>query len=152
MRTNAIVASLAIDLHFRGRTIAEYQDDFSTNKELHMADLHALLNANLHDVFGNRDAASRRAAIEKTYTDDVVFTDPEGAVTGYDALEAKAAGLLDGVPSEFVFVEDGVPYAGADTVALAWAFGPSGSPVARGIDVITVRDGRISELRTLLNQ
>jgi ketosteroid isomerase-like protein len=117
-----------------------------------MADLPELLNANLHKVFGNRHAASRREALDEFYTDDVVFTDPEETVTGRDALEAKASALIDGAPSEFVFVEDGIPYASASSAALAWAFGPSGRPVARGIDVITVRDGRISELRTLLSQ
>jgi hypothetical protein len=144
--------SFAIDLHFSGRTIAEYQHHFSPNKELLMADLHVMLNANLHKVFGNRHAATRREAIEEFYTEDVAFTDPEETVTGRDALEAKAAGLIDGAPAEFVFVEDGIPYTSEDTAAMAWAFGPSGSPVARGIDVITVRDGRISELRTLLSQ
>jgi ketosteroid isomerase-like protein len=117
-----------------------------------MATTHELLAANLHSVFGNRDAASRREAIEATYAPDVVFTDPEGPVTGWDALEAKAAALIGGAPAGFEFVEDGVAYAGSDVGALAWAFGPSGSPVARGIDLITVRDGRISELRTLLHE
>jgi len=117
-----------------------------------MATIHDLLSANLHQVFGNRDAASRRVAIDATYTEDVVFGDPDGEVTGRDALEAKAAGLIDGAPAEFVFVEDGIAYAGGNSGALAWAFGPSGSPVARGIDMITVRDGRISALRTLLSE
>jgi ketosteroid isomerase-like protein len=115
-----------------------------------MADTRELLTANLHRVFGNRDSASRREAIEATYTDDVAFTDPEGTVTGRDALEAKAAGLIDGAPADFVFAEDGTAYTGTDSGALAWAFGPLGSPVARGIDVITVREGRISALRTML--
>ena len=117
-----------------------------------MTTVRDLLSANLHQVFGNRDAVSRREAIEATYTSDVVFGDPEGQVTGRDALEAKAAGLIDGAPANFVFVEDGIVYAGGNSGALSWAFGPSGSPVARGIDVITVRDGRISELRTLLSE
>ncbi|GAB2454541.1 ketosteroid isomerase-like protein [Conyzicola lurida] len=111
-----------------------------------------LLASNLHDVFGNRDAAARRRAIETIYTDDVVFTDPEESVTGWDAVEAKAAALLDGAPAEFEFADDGIAYTGADAGALAWTFGPSGSPVARGIDLITVRDGRIAELRTLLHE
>ncbi|SDY53123.1 nuclear transport factor 2 family protein [Herbiconiux ginsengi] len=111
-----------------------------------------LLAANLHQVFGNRDVASRRAAIDATYTDDVAFTDPEGTVTGRDALEKKAAALIDGAPADFIFEHDGLAYTGSDTAALAWTFGPSGSPVARGIDLITVRDGRISALRTLLHE
>lgn len=108
-----------------------------------------LLAANLHDVFGNRDAAARRAAIERVYTEDVVFTDPEGVAVGWDALDAKAAALLEKVPTTFGFAEDSERYAGPDRGALAWAFGPEGEPAARGIDVITVRDGRIATLVTM---
>lgn len=115
-----------------------------------MPTISELLSANLHDVFGNRDAAARREAIERTYTEDVVFTDPEGEVRGWDALEAKAAGLLAGAPETFVFAEAGPEYLGADTGALAWTFGPADAPVARGVDVVEVRDGRIAVLRTLL--
>jgi ketosteroid isomerase-like protein len=115
-----------------------------------MSSVPDLLAANLHDVFGNRDAAARRAAIERTYTDDVVFTDPEGTVTGRDALEAKAAGLLETLPATFAFAEEGRRYAGPDTGALAWTLGPEGAdPAARGIDIITVRDGRIATLVTI---
>jgi ketosteroid isomerase-like protein len=117
-----------------------------------MGTVRELLDTNLLRVFGNRDAGARREAIEASYAEDVAFTDPEGTVTGRDALEAKAAGLLDGVPADFVFESDGVAYAGADVGALAWTFGPNGSPVARGIDIITVTDGRISSLRTLLHE
>lgn len=109
-----------------------------------------LLTANLAEVFGNRDAASRRSAIERVYAEDVVFSDPEEEVRGWDALEAKAAGLLDGAPESFVFADAGPVYLARDTGALAWTFGPEGAPVARGVDVIEVRDGRIHALRTLL--
>ncbi|WP_053853322.1 nuclear transport factor 2 family protein [Streptomyces sp. NRRL B-24085] len=108
-----------------------------------------LLAANLHEVFGNRDAATRRAAVERLYTEDVVFTDPEGATTGRDALADKAAALLADAPADFDFTEDGRRYAGPHTGALAWAFGPPGRPAVRGIDVITVRDGRIAALTTM---
>jgi len=107
-----------------------------------------LLNASLHDVFGNRDAASRRAAIDAVFAEDVAFTDPEGTVHGRDALEEKAAGLLAGAPDSFAFVEDGRLYASEDTGALGWAFGPPGAPVLHGIDVITVRDGVVATLTT----
>jgi hypothetical protein len=117
-----------------------------------MTDLRALLTANLHDVFGNRDALSRQKAIDTIFTDDVVFIDPEETVSGRDALGAKAAALIDGAPEDFVFAEDGIAYFGTDSAALAWTFGPTGSPVVRGIDLIAVREGRIMELRTLLSQ
>lgn len=117
-----------------------------------MPSIHDLLHSNLHEVFGNRDAVTRRSAIESTYTRDIVFSDPEGSVSGWDALEQKAAGLLGGAPADFVFVTEGPEYVGSSTGALAWAFGPQGAPVARGIDIITVVDGRIAELRTLLSE
>jgi len=107
-----------------------------------------LLAANLHDVFGNRDASSRHATVERVYSEDVVFTDPDGAVEGRAAVEQKAAALLAGAPDDFVFAEDGERYVAADIGALAWAFGPAGAPIARGIDVITVADGTITSVRT----
>jgi ketosteroid isomerase-like protein len=115
-----------------------------------MSSVSDLLAANLHDVFGNRDAATRRAAIERAYTEDVTFTDPEGSVAGWDAVEEKARGLLERTPATFVFAEEGRRYAGPDTGALAWSFGPEGGEqAARGIDIITVRDGRIAALVTI---
>ena len=114
-----------------------------------MSEIADLLAANLHRVFGNRDAGARRAAIEEVYAADVAFTDPDGAVVGWDALEEKAAALLSAVPDTFAFTDDGPVYAGGDFGALAWAFGPAGAPVARGIDAVTVRDGRIATLRTV---
>ena len=109
-----------------------------------------LLAANLHGVFGQRDAARRHATAAATYTADVRFSDPEETVVGPEAVAAKAAALLAGAPG-FVFTEAGPAYLLGDRAALPWTFGPEGSdPVARGLDVITVRDGRISAVETLL--
>jgi len=116
-----------------------------------MAEIRELLDANLHQVFNNRDGAARRRAIDDLYTDDVTFSEPEGTVTGRAALDERAAALLARTPDDFEFVEDGPPYIGTSTGALAWRFGPPDAAVVRGIDVITVRDGRISELRTMLS-
>jgi len=115
-----------------------------------MASVTELLNANLHEVFNNRDAEARRTAVDRVYTEDVAFTDPEGTTVGREALGRKAAELLGRTPADFEFVEDGIPYTGEDVGALAWAFGPVGAPVVRGIDIIEVRGGRISSVRTLV--
>ena len=90
------------------------------------------------------------AAIERAYAEDVRFIDPEGEVVGREALNNSTQKLLDGAPAEFAFEEDGPRYLGHDTAALPWRFGPPDSPVARGVDILTVRDGRVSVLRTLL--
>jgi len=113
-----------------------------------MPSVSELLSANLHEVFGNRDALARRKAVDRVYSEDVVFTDPEGTVHGRSAVDDKAAALLANVPSDFVFVEDGERYVGTDIGALAWAFGPADAPVARGIDVLTILDGRVTSVRT----
>lgn len=111
-----------------------------------------LLATNLHGVFGERDPERRRAAAEAAYAPDVRFTDPEETVVGVDALLAKADRLLQDAPG-FVFTEAGPAYGTDERAALAWGFGPEGAaPVARGIDVLTVVDGRITEVLTLLAQ
>jgi hypothetical protein len=114
-----------------------------------MTDVKELLHSNLHDVFSERDAERRRAAIERTYTEDVTYFNPEGVVTGRQALNDQAQKLLDNAPADFALEEDGPVYVRTDTAALAWRYGPPGSPVAHGIDIFTIRDGRVSVLRTL---
>jgi hypothetical protein len=115
-----------------------------------MPDPGELLNMNLHEVFEERDRDKRRAAIERTYAEDVTFIDPDGEFVGWQALDKRAQELLDGAPPGSVFEEDGPQYFGPDTAALAWRVGPPGSPIARGLDVLTIRDGRVVAVRTLL--
>lgn len=109
-----------------------------------------LLHSNLHEVFGERDAERRWEAIGRTYTEDVVFTDPDGDFVGWQAVSDRAQELLSGVPSGADFEEDGPRYVAADMAVLAWRFGPPGKPVARGVDILTIRDGRVSAVRTLI--
>jgi phage host-nuclease inhibitor protein Gam len=115
-----------------------------------MPDAKELLQFNLHEVFAERDPNDRRAAIDRTYAEDVKFIDREGQVVGREALNNRAQKLLDATPTDFVSEEDSPRYVGGDTAALAWRVGPPGSPVARGIDILTIRDGRVVVLRTLL--
>jgi SnoaL-like domain len=112
----------------------------------------ALMRATLLDVFGERDPARRRAAIERTYADDVTFSDEDATVVGHDALDARVAELQARLPPDAVFAPDSPVYAGAGGEhALAWTLSPEGgAPVARGLDVATIADGRIAALRTLL--
>ena len=115
-----------------------------------MPDAAELLYMNLHEVFSERDPEKRRAAIERTYADDVRFIDPEGEVVGQQALDDRAQKILDDAPADFVLEEDGPRYVSPDTAVPAWRFGPPGSPVVRGIDILTVRDGRVSVVHTLI--
>jgi hypothetical protein len=115
-----------------------------------MPDAAELLHTNLHEVFSERDPEKRRAAIERTYAEDVRFIDPEGEVVGRKALNDRAQKILDDVPSDFVLEEDGLAYVSPDTAVQPWRFGPPGAPVVRGLDILTVRDGSVSVVRTLI--
>ena len=114
--------------------------------------LSALMHSNLLEIFGQRDAARRREAMRRTYSEDIAFTDPEGTVHGYDAVDEQAQKILDNAPETFVLTPDGPLYVLGDArAALPWAFGPDGGPaVARGIDIATIVDGRITLVLTLL--
>jgi hypothetical protein len=114
--------------------------------------LSALMHSNLLEIFGQRDAARRQEAMRRTYSKDIAFTDPEGTVHGYDAVDKQAQRILDKSPDTFVLAPDGPLYVLGDArAALPWAFGPVGGPaVARGVDIATVLDGRITSLLTLL--
>jgi hypothetical protein len=69
-----------------------------------------LLNRNLQEVFGEGDAARRRAAIEELYTDDCVLEAPPGVFVGRYALD-KFAGDLRGTHPHFVYMPHGEPQA-----------------------------------------
>jgi len=113
-----------------------------------MPDAAELLHMNLQ-VFSERDPDKRRAAIERTYVEDVRFIDPDGESVGREALNDRAQKILDDAPADFVLDEDGLAYGSPDTAVQPWRFGPPGSPVVRGVDVLTVRDGSVSVVRTL---
>jgi hypothetical protein len=109
-----------------------------------------LMHANLFEVFNERDRDKRSEAIARTYTEDVVFHDPQDVVVGRPALDAKAQEVLDDAPG-FVFRAEGPVRENHDLGMLAWELGPEGGPaVVAGLDVALVRDGRIASLYTIL--
>lgn len=109
----------------------------------------SLLEQNLR-VFGERDHTGRLAIAHRVYADDIVFSDAEGVTIGLDEVVAKAGAILAGAP-DFVFTPVGPPRVAQGLGVQAWAFGPEGQdPVITGFDVITVADGRIATLHTLL--
>ena len=113
--------------------------------------IHELLNRNLQEVFGEGDAARRRAAIEELYTDDCVLYVPPGVFFGHDALH-KFAGDLRATHPHFVYTPHGEPQALHNAGRLAWGSGPRGEkPDYTGLDVIIVRDDKIAALYVFLD-
>jgi len=113
--------------------------------------IHELLHRMLQEVFGEGDAARRRAAIKELYTDDCVVDVPQGVFVGHDALDKLAEDARATHP-DFVYTPHGAPQALHNGGRLAWGSGPRGKkPDYTGEDVIIVRDGKIAALLGFLD-
>jgi hypothetical protein len=113
--------------------------------------IHELLNRNLQEVFGEGDAARRRAAIDDLYTDDCVLDAPPGVFVGRDALD-RFAGDLRAAHPHFAYTPHGEPQALHNAGRLAWGSGPRGEePDYTGLDVIMVRGEKIAALYVFLD-
>jgi SnoaL-like domain len=110
-----------------------------------------LLYRNLQEVFGEGDAARRRAAIRDFYTEDCVLYVPPGVFVGHAALD-KFAGDLRATHPHFEYTPDGKPQALHNAGRLSWGSGPRGEkPDYTGMDVIIVRDDKIAALYVFLD-
>jgi hypothetical protein len=115
------------------------------------ARIRELLLANLFAVFSERDPERRLQVIERNYTEDVIWSDPDRTTHGHEEMNEQAQKLLDRMP-DFVFSAAGPVHVSRDLGLLAFNLGvPEQPPAVSGIDVAVVRDGRIARLYTLLN-
>jgi len=110
-----------------------------------------LMHDNLIAVFGERDAAERQAAIERTYAPAVRWTDAEGVTEGHAALEAKCVALQDGL-GPLVFEAAGPVHELPGFGYLAWRLvDPStGQAQVSGFDTALIADGAITDLWTVV--
>jgi hypothetical protein len=110
-----------------------------------------LLERNLLDVFGERDAQRRRAVLESIWCADGVFVDPEGRSVGFDDIDRRIADLQARFPA-FVFAAKGTADVMHDVGRLAWGFGPAGAdPVVTGTDVAVTDGERIVSLYAFID-
>jgi hypothetical protein len=125
-------------------------DPFAASATTDPARIRELMLDNLFAVFNERDRGRRSTAIAANYTDDVIWTDPDGTAQGRQALNEQAQKLLDRFP-DFVFSAGGPVHVSRDLGLLAFNLGvPEQPPAVSGIDVALVRDGRIALLYTIL--
>jgi hypothetical protein len=112
------------------------------------ARIRELMLANLFAVFDERDPKRRLDVIARNYTEDVIWSDPDGTNQGHEAMNEQAQKLLDRMP-DFVFSAAGPVHVSRDLGLLNFNLGvPKQPPSVSGVDV--VRDGRIAVLHTLL--
>lgn len=110
-----------------------------------------LMLANLLEVFNERDAAKRRAAIDRTYAPEVRWTDSEGVISGRAALEAKCVALQNALGDQ-QFATDGPVHQLPGFAHLAWRLldPGTGEAVMSGFDAALIADGVITDLWTVL--
>ena len=114
------------------------------------ARIRELMLANLFAVFNERNPKRRLDVIARNYTEDVIWSDPDGTIQGHEAMNEQAQKLLDRMP-DFVFSAAGPVHVSRDLGLLSFNLGaPEQPPVVSGVDVALVRDGRIARLYTLL--
>jgi len=115
-------------------------------------DYDALMQANLAQVFGERDAPRRMNAIAKIYTADATLHEPHASATGHVAISQAVEALLSSLPPNFVFAAIGRAVGHHGVGWLRWQSGPPNGPVAvTGTDVARTEGGRIQILHVFLD-
>jgi hypothetical protein len=110
-----------------------------------------LLERNLLDIFGERDAARRRAVLESIWSPEGVFVDPEGRSVGFDDIDRRIADLQAQFPG-FVFAAKGPAEVMHDVGRMAWGFGRTGvAPVITGTDFAVTDGGKIVSLYAFID-
>ena len=105
-----------------------------------------MLTRNLHDVFGENDAARRRAAIDEIFTEDCVFYESRGVHRGRDEID-RVAGAIKATHPDFLYQPITEPEESGNGGLVRWVSGrPGEAPAYAGTDFIIARDGRIAAL------
>jgi hypothetical protein len=113
-----------------------------------------LMTASLMHVFNEGDPQRRRAAIERTYSADVRWTDDDEVSVGRDQLDSRAQALQEGQLAGLSFVKSGPVHQTPGFGYLAWNVVAPGSdvPIVSGFDVALIADDRISQLFTVITE
>jgi SnoaL-like domain len=92
------------------------------------ARIRELMLANLFAVFNEHDPKRRLDVIARNYTEDVIWSDPDGTIQGHEAMNEQAQKLLDRM-SHFVFSAAGPVHVSRDlgpSQLQPWSAGAAG--------------------------
>jgi hypothetical protein len=113
-----------------------------------------LLEDSLLVIWNDRDAAKRLAAMKEVYAADMVFYESnEGpAITGYQPINDLIAKLQAQWPPEFRFELNRPSQVNHQVQHISWTLGiPGQPPVATGMDIAIIEDGKIKSLHLFLD-
>lgn len=104
------------------------------------------------EIWNTTDAAARKAAIARVFTDEPGYVDPLMDVTGRDAIDAGVAAVQAQFPG-LEFRLAGPIDAHHDQVRFTWELGPAdGAALVIGFDVAVLEQGRIDRVYGFLDQ
>ncbi|KAJ6261697.1 hypothetical protein Dda_2495 [Drechslerella dactyloides] len=110
---------------------------------------------NLYKVFGTLSHEERIQNLARLWHPNGIFIDPQDVATTHEGISATVAKLQN---AEWVFSElgpvDVAAPAGSDIVVarLKWGYGkPGEKPEVTGLDVVSVREGKVERLYTFLD-
>jgi len=111
-----------------------------------------LLEESMVAVWSERNEARRLEALERLYTPDVNFFEPDSLFHGRQAVHERVGEFLAKWPANFVFYFNQPARVNHFLVQLSWYFGaPGAPPVVSGMDLAVVESGRIGELYLFLD-
>lgn len=117
-----------------------------------MSDLQQLAERYV-EVWNETDATRRQRLIADLFTEDVVYTDPLGAVSGHSGIDEFIAGA-QGQFAGLTFILGSDVDAHHDIARFSWHLGTGGTaePVAIGFDVIAAETGRVRQVLGFLDK
>ena len=111
-----------------------------------------LMRRNLLEVFNEPDPARRAAVIAETYTEDVVWHEPDRIIRGRKELERRAEELRADNP-DWVFRPAGPASELDDIGHLGFQYGPADQPpMASGMDIFFFNDTATTEIYTIVTE
>lgn len=105
------------------------------------------------DAWNAPDGATREAAVQRLFSEEVVYIDPLVEVTGREQLAATMAAVRDQFP-DFDFTLSGPVDGHHGQLRFAWELGPVDGPApVAGFDVAVLDEhGRIEQVRGFLDR
>jgi hypothetical protein len=103
------------------------------------------------EIFQQRDAATRRRAIDDLFAPDIVFRDPEGEAHGIPDAAAQIDALIAGMDPSWSFRSVTPPVQLGDLAIHRWELGPEGAAIVTGTDVVFVAGGKIARFYIPVN-
>ncbi|WP_345954794.1 nuclear transport factor 2 family protein [Mucilaginibacter sp. PAMB04168] len=113
-----------------------------------------LLEDSLLVIWNDRQAERRLEAMQEVYAADIIFYESnEGpAIMGHQDINDLIAKLQEQWPAEFRFELNRPSLANHQVQHISWTLGiPGQTPVASGMDIAVIEEGKIKSLHLFLD-